>query len=61
MAKKCPADNTRARNGNTSPTVPYLWGLNPIVCRAAKLSGDPDYRTLFDSRYKGSVAESKVA
>ncbi len=42
-------------NGKTF-AVPYLWGLNPIVYRADKFPGEPDYSTLFDSKYKGQLA-----
>lgn len=50
------ANNERVRGGGKLMAVPYLWGLNPIVYRADKLSGEPDYGTLFDSKYKGQLA-----
>jgi spermidine/putrescine transport system substrate-binding protein len=50
--------NTDRVNGKDGQTygVPYLWGLNPIVYRADKLPSEPDYGTLFDSKYKGQLA-----
>lgn len=36
--------------------VPYLWGLNPIVYRKDKITEEPDYKTLFDAKYKGQLA-----
>jgi spermidine/putrescine-binding protein len=48
-------DRVKGKDGQTY-AVPYLWGLNPIVYRADKLSAEPDYGTLFDSKYKGQLA-----
>jgi spermidine/putrescine-binding protein len=49
--------NDRVNGKDGQPyAVPYLWGLNPIVYRADKLSGEPDYGTLFDAKYKGQLA-----
>jgi spermidine/putrescine transport system substrate-binding protein len=48
-------DRVKGKDGQTY-AVPYLWGLNPIVYRADKLPGEPDYGTLFDAKYKGQLA-----
>lgn len=36
--------------------LPYLWGLNPIIYRTDKFDKEPDYATLFDSKYAGQLA-----
>jgi spermidine/putrescine-binding protein len=48
-------DRVKGKDGQTY-AVPYLWGLNPIVYRADKISDEPDYGTLFDAKYKGQLA-----
>ena len=49
-------DSPMIRSGSDVYALPYIWGLDPIVYRTDKVTGDVGYSVLFDPKHKGQIA-----